>query len=195
MTEASPPAGVPPPSLAKIFWIFLVMGATSLGGGVVGYLRTGLVVRERWLDDVTFVELLSISQTLPGLNATNMSILVGDRLRGAWGALLATLGMCLPGAILMTAAAFAYGVGGDSLWTKAFLHGIAAGALGLIVVVMVQLGSRVLKGIADYVFVLATAGAVAGFGVQVPYALVVAGVVAIWWHRPHHRGPGDKGTR
>ena len=75
----------PPPSLGRIFWVFLVMGATSLGGGVVGYLRTGLVVRQRWLDDVTFVELLSISQTLPGLNATNMSILVGDRLRGGLG--------------------------------------------------------------------------------------------------------------
>ena len=120
------------------FWVFLVMGATSLGGGVVGYLRTGLVARQRWLDDVTFVELLSISQTLPGLNATNMSILVGDRLRGWHGALLAMLGMCLPGAALMTAAAFAYGVGGDDPWSKAFLHGIAAGAVGLIVVVMVQ---------------------------------------------------------
>ena len=28
-----------------------------------GYLRTGLVVRNRWIDDVTFVELLSIRQT------------------------------------------------------------------------------------------------------------------------------------
>ena len=109
-TDASAPPLGPTPSLAHLFWVFLVMGATSLGGGVVGYLRTGLVVRERWLDDVTFVELLSISQTLPGLNATNMSILVGDRLRGGWGALLATLGMCLPGAVLMTGAAYAYGV-------------------------------------------------------------------------------------
>jgi chromate transporter len=176
--------GKPRPSLRRIFWVFLVMGATSLGGGVVGYLRTGLVVREHWVDDVTFVELLSISQTLPGLNATNMSILVGDRLRGGWGALVATLGMCLPGASLMTAAAFAYDIGGDDPWSKAFLHGIAAGAVGLIVVVMVQLGSRVLKGIADYVIVLATAAAVAGFGVSVPYALIAAGIVAIWWHRP-----------
>ena len=166
------------------------MGATSLGGGVVGYLRTGLVVRQRWLDDLTFVELLSISQTLPGLNATNMAILVGDRLRGGWGALLATLGMCLPGATLMTAAAYAYGVGGDDPWSKAFLRGIAAGAVGLILVVMVQLGAKVLKTTADYVFVLATAAAVAGFGVQVPYALVVAGAVAIWWHRPRNRQGG-----
>lgn len=188
MTEtASPPA--PPPTLGQIFWVFLVMGATSLGGGVVAYLRTGLVVRHKWLDDLTFVELLSISQTLPGLNATNMSILVGDRLRGGMGAVIATLGMCLPGATLMTGAAFAYGVGGDDPWSKAFLHGIAAGAVGLIVVVMVQLGAKVLKGFADYVFVLATAAAVALFHVPVPYALIVAGAVAIWWHRPRKNAP------
>ena len=187
MSDQAASSAPPPPSLGRVFWVFLVMGATSLGGGVVGYLRTGLVGRQRWLDDITFVELLSISQTLPGLNATNMAILVGDRLRGAWGALLATLGMCLPGATLMTAAAYAYGVGGDDPWSKAFLRGIAAGAVGLILVVMVQLGAKVLRTAADYVFVLATAAAVAGFGVQVPYALVVAGAVAIWWHRPRNR--------
>ena len=48
VADTSPPP--PPPSLGKLFWVFLVMGATSLGGGVVGYLRTGLVVRQRWLD-------------------------------------------------------------------------------------------------------------------------------------------------
>ena len=186
MTNPTPSAP-PAVSMARLFWVFFVMGATSLGGGVVGYLRTGLVVRNRWVDDITFVELLAISQTLPGLNATNMSILVGDRLRGGWGALVATLGMCLPGASLMIAAAYAVGIGGDDPVSKAFLHGIAAGAVGLIVVVMVQLGAKVLKGVADYVFVLATAAAVAGFGVQVPYALIVGGIVAIWWHRPRDR--------
>jgi chromate transporter len=59
------------------------------------------------------------------------------------------------------------------------------------VVVMVQLGSRVLKGFADYVFVLATAAAVAGFGAPVPYALLAAGALAIWWHRPRRRDDGD----
>src|SRR5258708_1895057 len=137
MSEAAPID--PPPSLWRLFWVFLVMCATSIGGGVVGYLRSGLVIRQRGLAASTFVELLSISQTLPGLNATNMSILVGDRLRGTPGAVLAALGMCLPGAALMTAAAFAYGVGGDDPVSRAFLHAIAAGAVGLILVVMGQL--------------------------------------------------------
>jgi len=82
-------------SLFQLFSTFLLIGATSFGGGVVAYLRNSLVAKHKWFDDKTFVELLSISQTLPGLNATNMAALVGDRLRGAAGAIAAILGMCL----------------------------------------------------------------------------------------------------
>lgn len=180
----------PPPSLLRLFLGFLMIGATSLGGGVIAYLRTGLVARYRWLDDTTFVELMAISQSLPGLNATNMSILAGDRLRGGPGALVAALGMCLPGASLMTAAAFAYGVGGDDPVSLAFLHAIAAGAVGLITVVMVQLGAKMLTEIADYVFVALTAVLVAFVHVPVPYVLVGVGALAIWWHRPRKTGVG-----
>lgn len=174
----------PPPTLWRLFLAFLTMGATSLGGGVIAYLRTGLVSHYRWLDDESFVELMAISQSLPGLNATNMSILSGDRLRGWPGAFLAALGMCLPGALLMTAAAFAVGIGGDDPISKAFLHAIAAGAVGLITVVLVQLGAKVLGEIADYAFVVLTAVLVAFLHVPVLIALVGVGALAIWWHRP-----------
>lgn len=184
----------PPPSLWRLFWVFFVMGATSIGGGVVGYLRAGLVTRERWLDDKAFVELLSISQTLPGLNATNMAILVGDRLRGSTGAALAALGMCLPGAAIMTAAAFVYAGDGDSPISAAFLHGIAAGAVGLVLMVLFQLGAKTLKQRFDYVVVAVTAALVAGAGVSVPFALIGVGAFAIWWYRPRS-GRNDGGGK
>jgi len=79
---ASPDAGaanrVP---VVHIFRAFLTIGATSFGGAIP-YLRDSLVVRERWLEDPEFVEMLSISQSLPGLNATNMAVLVGQKLGG-----------------------------------------------------------------------------------------------------------------
>src|SRR5262245_29691996 len=87
-------------SVGEIFLAFLIIGATSFGG-VVPYLRDGLVIKRRWIDDKEFVEMLSISQSLPGLNATNMAILVGQKLRGRLGAFGAILGMCLPSAALM----------------------------------------------------------------------------------------------
>ena len=45
-------------SLAEIFQTFLVIGATSFGGGVVAYLRQALVVRKGWLDDDQFMSAL-----------------------------------------------------------------------------------------------------------------------------------------
>src|SRR6201982_4044336 len=87
-------------SITQIFLEFLIIGSTSFGG-VVPYLRGSLVNKRRWIDDKEFVEMLSISQSLPGLNATNMAILVGEKLKGAWGAIVAVLGICLPGSVLM----------------------------------------------------------------------------------------------
>src|SRR3974390_2971632 len=68
-----------------VFLQFLIIGATSFGG-VVPYLRENLVTKNHWVDDKEFVELLSISQSLPGLNATNNEILVVARLKGWLGA-------------------------------------------------------------------------------------------------------------
>ncbi|HEY4962892.1 MAG TPA: chromate transporter [Candidatus Limnocylindrales bacterium] len=42
------------------------------------YLRNGVVTKRKWVDDKELVELLAVSQTLPGLNSTNMAVLVGD---------------------------------------------------------------------------------------------------------------------
>ena len=133
----SSPADV---TLGEIFLAFLLIGATSFGGGVVAYLRSSLVGKHQWIDDPTFVQMLSISQTLPGLNATNMAILVGDRLRGVPGAIVAIVGVCLPGGLIMSAVGVAYGLHGDRPAVTAMLHGIAAAAIGLILAVTVQIG-------------------------------------------------------
>src|ERR1700760_3019226 len=101
-------AAGPDVSLSSIFLEFLFIGATSFGGGVVAYLRDGLVDKRRWVSDQEFVEYLAISQSLPGLNATNMAVLVGDTLRGYLGAIAALIAICLPGGLLMFAVGIAY---------------------------------------------------------------------------------------
>lgn len=171
-------------TVPAIFRAFLLVGATSFGGGVVAYLRSSLVAKHQWIDDKTFVEFLSIGQTLPGLNATNMAVLVGDRLRGAAGAIAAVTAICLPGALLMFAAGVAYGVHGDRPAVTAILHGVAAAATGLVFALTVQLGRKSLERAGDLVFVVVTAVAVAILHLHVPYVLLVMGAIAIWWHRP-----------
>ncbi len=171
-------------SVLSIFLEFLLIGGTSFGGGVVAYLRSGLVGKRKWIDDQQFVEYLAISQTLPGLNATNMAVLVGDRLRGFAGALAAIVAICLPGAVLMFIAGVAYQAHGDKPLVTAMLKGVAAAAVGLILATTIQLGKRSLVHVYDLVFVGLTVFGVDRLHQSVPRVLIAVGILAILWYHP-----------
>ncbi|QIG95944.1 chromate transporter [Bradyrhizobium sp. 6(2017)] len=172
-------------SLGRVFLEFLIIGASSFGG-VVPYLRGRLVTKLQWLRDKEFVELLSISQSLPGLNATNMAILVGQKLSGALGAIVAVLGMCLPGGVLMFIAGIVYRAHGDHIWATAALKGVAAASVGLILSTVVQLSRRSFAQRIDFVFVALTVIAVDLLHQSVLRTLIVVGLMAILWHRPRN---------
>lgn len=178
-------------SIGELFLEFLTIGAISFGGAVP-YLHGSLVTKRRWLADKEFVELLSISQSLPGLNATNMAILVGQKLRGGMGATAALLGICLPGSLLMFAVGIVYRAHGDHAWATGALKGVAAASVGLVLATVVQLGKRSLEERADYLFVILTVLAVNRLHLSVLLTLVAVGSLAILWHRP--RDPTSKGA-
>ncbi|MFZ1428851.1 MAG: chromate transporter [Geminicoccaceae bacterium] len=188
-----PPAAPGQIGLWPIFLAFLLIGATSVGGGVVAYLRNGLVDKHGWIDDPTFVRMLSISQSLPGLNATNMSILIGDRLRGTMGSIVATVAICLPGGLFMFAVGMAYGIHGNLPIATAILHSVAAAAVGLVLAVSWQLGRRSLDRLDDLVFVGLAVVGVAVLHLSVPYVLLGVGALAIFWYRP--RGNSERSGR
>jgi len=170
-------------SIAQIFLEFLIIGATSFGG-VVPYLRGSLVTKRHWVDDKEFVEMLSISQSLPGLNATNMAILVGEKLRGAVGSIAAIIGICLPGAVLMYIVGIFYRIHGDHVWITAALKGVAAAAVGLILSTVVSMSKKSLSGKFDFVFIALTVIAVNRLHLGVPRTLIAVGLLAILFHRP-----------
>jgi chromate transporter len=170
-------------SIGQIFLEFLIIGATSFGG-VVPYLRGSLVTKNHWVDDKEFVEMLSISQSLPGLNATNMAVLVGEKLRGAMGSIAAIIGICLPGAVLMYIVGIFYRIHGDHVWITAALKGVAAAAVGLILSTVVSMSKKSLSGKFDFVFIALTVIAVNRLHLGVPRTLVAVGLLAILFHRP-----------
>jgi chromate transporter len=184
---AAPPTAV---DIWDIFAEFLKIGATSFGGAVP-YLRAALVSERHWIDDKEFVEMLSISQSLPGLNATNMAILVGERLRGIMGSIAAILGICLPGGVLMYAVGIFYHQHGDHAWITAALKGVAAAAVGLILSTVVQLSKKALAGRFDFVFVALTVLAVNRLHQSVPRTLIGVGILAILFHRPVRAGKAN----
>jgi chromate transporter len=192
VSTAQTTSAAPPPAASRtavspleIFVTFLIIGATSFGGGVVAYLRDSLVRKKKWFDDVEFLEMTSISNTLPGLNATNMAILAGDRLAGWLGATGALIGMCLPAFIFMTAAGMIYSQSHTRPLASAALRGVAAAAVGLIAATWFKIGKKSLRGFYDAFFVIAAILGINYFKWGVPITLLAVGAVAIFTYRPH----------
>jgi chromate transporter len=181
--QSLPAAALAQASIGQIFLEFLIIGATSFGG-VVPYLRGSLVTKRGWINDKEFVEMLSISQSLPGLNATNMAILVGEKLRGVVGSIAAIIGICLPGAVLMYAVGIFYRIHGDHVWITAALKGVAAAAVGLILSTVVSMSKKSLSGKFDFVFIVLTVIAVNRLHLGVPRTLIAVGLLAVLFHRP-----------
>jgi chromate transporter len=63
-------------------------------------------VRRRWLDEMTYADLVALCQSLPGPTSSEMGIAIGLMRAGPFGAFLAWLGFTLPSVILMVV--FAY---------------------------------------------------------------------------------------
>jgi hypothetical protein len=123
---------VPAPkvSLAKLFGVFLYIGATSFGGAVVAYLRDYLVSRQKWLDEDQFLAAYEIGTAVPGLIATNVAVIVGSHLRGAIGAIAAAVGMTLPGALFVFILGLLYAQFKSNREVGAVLSGVCAAAVG-----------------------------------------------------------------
>ena len=143
-------------SLGVIFWTFLTAGAISFGGGVVAYLREYTVRDTKWLDDEAFLDALEISQTLPGLNAVNMSVIIGDKLRGIPGAAVAVLGLVFPGVVVIMGLGAVWQEQAHNPQVRAFLIGVAAAAVGLLSTVTLQLGRKQFAKPLDLAIVAAT---------------------------------------
>ncbi len=128
-------------TVGEVFAAFLRLGLTSFGGPIahLGYFRTELVERRRWVDDREYADLVALCQFLPGPASSQVGFALGLRRAGLWGALAAFVAFTLPSAVVMIAFAF-----GASL-----LEGpIAAGVIDGLKIVAVAVVAHAVWGMA-----------------------------------------------
>jgi chromate transporter len=117
----------------EVFAAFLRLGVTSFGGPVahLGYFHDELVLRRKWLDEKTYVDLVALSQFLPGPASSKVGIAIGLSRAGYLGALAAWTGFTMPSAIALVL--FGYGVTslGNALGSG-WLHGLKVAAVPVV---------------------------------------------------------------
>lgn len=91
----------------KLFSTFFKIGAFTFGGGwaMISIIEKEIVEHHKWIDKKEFLNLLAVAQSLPGILAVNISVAVGDKVKGIKGSMMAALGTILPSFIIILAIA------------------------------------------------------------------------------------------
>ena len=125
-----------PGMLAPLFLVFLQIGAVLYGSGYVLYafLETQLVTNRHWLTEHQLLDAIAMGQLTPGPLFTTATF-IGYQLRGFPGAVVATVGIFLPAFVFVAATDAVTRRLQHSAAFAAFLKGVVAGALALMVAV------------------------------------------------------------
>ncbi|MBU3593857.1 chromate transporter [Polynucleobacter sp. 71A-WALBACH] len=172
------------PTLYDIFLQFLAIGAISFGGGIIAYERILLVEKRRWLSPDEFMAYLAISQTMPGLNSVNMAVLAGDHLRGARGAIAATIGLIFPGSLFVLGIGILYSSAADHPLANLILIGIAAAASGLLAAITYRIGEDSWRHLKSILIIVATFLLMSIAKLSLPLVLVIMAPIAVYLYRP-----------
>ena len=120
--------------LVKLFTIFFRIGLFTFGGGfaMIPLIRREFVDKQGWIDEERFIDAISVTQTVPGAVAINLSIFFGYRLLGLAGAFTAAFAVALPSfLIILGIAAFFNNFSGHPLIDN-ILRGIRPAIVALI---------------------------------------------------------------
>lgn len=90
-------------TLLQLVWSYLKIGFFGFGGGyaMLSLIHSEVVVRNEWLTNGEFSDIIAISQMTPGPIALNSATYIGYEVAGVLGSVVATTAVCIPSLTLM----------------------------------------------------------------------------------------------
>jgi chromate transporter len=183
----NPPFQPTRPNAADLFISLLLVGLQSFGGGssTLGLIHQ-LAVQRGWLSEEEFTRTWALVQLAPGINLIKLTILIGYRLRGWVGALVAASGLLLPSSavtVLMTAG---FASVRDLPWIQAMLKGILPAVIGVSLATGIQMVDPQLRRahregtmrLIAHIFILVSAALLIGIAKVSPVIILVSAGIA-----------------
>ena len=86
-----------------LFLSMLKIGCFAFGGGyaIIALLENEFISKHKWIEHDEFLDVVAIAESTPGPIAINVATYIGYKLKGVFGAIVATVGMCLPSFVIM----------------------------------------------------------------------------------------------
>jgi chromate transporter len=177
--------------------LFLRLGLTTFGGPAahIAVLRDEVVRRRAWLTDAEFMQLLAVSNLVPGPTSTELAFHIGHRRAGWPGFAIAGAAFILPSVVIVGCLAWAYVTFGARPEAAAVLAGVTPVVVVILLRAGVSLAGATIRTPAFALVAAGAAGAVlAGIG---ELAVLLAGAAAgiVLGASDRQAGPRSGGAR
>ena len=170
-------------TLAQLFFSMLYISAFTFGGGfvIITFMKRKFVDGLHWIDDQEMLDLAALAQSSPGAIAVNAAILVGWRVGGFLGMVVAVIGTILPPLTILSIISFFYAAFATNPYVALVLKGMQAGVAAVILDVVCDLGGKVLQTRSVLFIGLMVVAFAANFlwGVNVVLIIVAAAVIGV----------------
>ena len=119
--------------LLQLFWEFLKIGLFSVGGGMATLpFLYDLSDKMGWYTYAQLADMVAVSESTPGPVGINMATYVGYTVGGFGGAVLATLGILVPGTVIVLIIAGMLAKFRGNKYVDAAFYGLRPASTGLI---------------------------------------------------------------
>ena len=115
--------------LVKLFLSTLYLSAFTFGGGyvIITLMKKKFVDDYHWIEENEMLDLVAIAQSAPGPIAVNGAIVVGYKLAGLTGTLVAIIGTIIPPFVIISLISAFYHAFRDNYLVSQMLEGMQAG--------------------------------------------------------------------
>lgn len=165
----------------SIFRITFYISAFTFGGGyiVIPMMRSYFVEDLKLISEEELLNMAAIAQSTPGAIAVNIAVLVGYRIGGIIGAIIAGIGTITPPIIILSIISLFYKAFRDNKIISAILKGMEAGVAATIVDLVVDMTQGILKEKNLLLSLMVPIAFIANFifGVNVLFIIIISSVL------------------
>lgn len=161
--------------LRALFFSTLYISAFTFGGGfvIVTFMKRKFVDQLHWITEAEMLDMAALAQSSPGAIAVNAAILVGWRVAGLPGMVVAVVGTIIPPMVILSIISFFYAAFATNPYVALVLKGMQAGVAAVILDVVCGLGGAVVKTKSAVYIALMAAAFVANFFFDVNVILII----------------------
>lgn len=133
--------------LWTLFKSMFMLSACTFGGGfvIVSLMKKKYVEELKWLEEDEMLDVTAITQSAPGPLPVNASVIIGYRMAGIVGSVVAVLGTILPPMIIISVISLFYNQFRTNKYVAVALQVMRAGVAAVIFDVVINLAKNVCK--------------------------------------------------